>query len=38
MTGKVVTFLTGRRIKYIVVLFWVLLVAAAGPLAGKLAC
>ncbi len=37
MTGKVVTFLTGRRIKYFVVLFWVLLVAAAGPLAGKLA-
>ncbi len=37
MTGKVVTFLTGRRIKYFVVLFWVLVVAAAGPLAGKLA-
>jgi putative drug exporter of the RND superfamily len=37
MTGKVVTILTGRRIKYLVVLFWVLLVAAAGPLAGKLA-
>ena len=36
MTGKVVTFLTGRRIKYLVVLFWVLLVAVAGPLAGKL--
>jgi RND superfamily putative drug exporter len=36
MTGKVVTILTGRRVKYLVVLFWVLLVAAAGPLAGKL--
>ncbi|HEY9482206.1 MAG TPA: MMPL family transporter [Micromonosporaceae bacterium] len=37
MTGKVVTILTGRRFKYLVVLFWVLLVAVAGPLAGKLA-
>ena len=37
MTGKVVTILTGRRVKYLVVLFWVLLVAVAGPLAGKLA-
>jgi len=36
MTGKVVTILTGRRIKYLVVLFWVLLVAVAGPFAGKL--
>jgi putative drug exporter of the RND superfamily len=36
MTGKVVTILSGRRIKYLVVLFWVLLVAVAGPLAGKL--
>jgi putative drug exporter of the RND superfamily len=36
MTTAVVTFLTGRRIKYLVVLFWVLLVAVAGPLAGKL--
>jgi len=37
MTGKVVTILTGRRIKYLVVLFWLVLVAAAVPLAGKLA-
>ena len=36
MTGKVVTILTGRRIKYLVLLFWLLLVAVAGPLAGKL--
>jgi RND superfamily putative drug exporter len=36
MTKSVVTFLTGRRTKYVVVLFWVVLVAVAGPLAGKL--
>ena len=36
MTKSVVTFLTGRRMKYAVVLFWVVLVAVAGPLAGKL--
>jgi len=36
MTKSVVTFLTGRRAKYLVVLFWLVLAAAAGPLAGKL--
>src|SRR5262245_31343324 len=36
MTKSVVTFLTGRRMKYAVVLFWVVLVAIAGPLASKL--
>jgi RND superfamily putative drug exporter len=36
MTTAVVTFLTGRRTKYLIVLFWVVLVAVAGPLAGKL--
>jgi RND superfamily putative drug exporter len=36
MTKSVVTFLTGRRTKYVVVLFWVVLAVAAGPLAGKL--
>jgi RND superfamily putative drug exporter len=28
--------IVGRRTKYLVLLFWVLLIAAAGPLAGKL--
>jgi putative drug exporter of the RND superfamily len=32
MTG----FVTGRRTKYVVLLFWLVLVAVAGPLAGKL--
>src|SRR5439155_13925235 len=32
LTGAV----TGRRIKYLVILFWLVMVAVAGPLAGKL--
>jgi putative drug exporter of the RND superfamily len=28
--------ITGRKLKYVIVLFWLLVVAAAGPLAGKL--
>jgi putative drug exporter of the RND superfamily len=28
--------ITGRRIKYLVILFWLVVVAVAGPLAGKL--
>src|SRR5215467_14205953 len=36
MTKSVVTFLTGRRMKYVVVLFWVVLAVSTGPLAGKL--
>src|SRR5689334_4900548 len=36
MTHSVATFLTGRRMKYLVVVFWLLLVAVSGPLAGKL--
>ena len=28
--------MTGRRVKYAVVLFWLVVIAAAGPLAGKL--
>jgi RND superfamily putative drug exporter len=36
MTRSVARAITGRRIKYLVILFWLVVVAAAGPLAGKL--
>jgi len=36
MTGAVVSLITGRRIKYLILLFWLVVVALAGPLAGKL--
>jgi putative drug exporter of the RND superfamily len=36
MTRSFASALTGRRIKYVVVLFWLVVVAVAGPLAGKL--
>ncbi len=36
MTKSVAGFITGRRIKYLIILFWLIVVAVAGPLAGKL--
>jgi RND superfamily putative drug exporter len=36
MTRSVASILTGRRIKYVIILFWLVVVAVAGPLAGKL--
>jgi putative drug exporter of the RND superfamily len=36
MTRSFAGALTGRRIKYVVILFWLVVVAVAGPLAGKL--
>jgi putative drug exporter of the RND superfamily len=36
MTRSVTSVLTGRRIKYVIILFWLVVVAVAGPLAGKL--
>ncbi len=36
MPSSIAGFLTGRRMKYVVLLFWLVLVAVAGPLAGKL--
>ena len=34
--GRLVAFVCGRRSKYLVVVFWILVVAALGSLAGKL--
>jgi putative drug exporter of the RND superfamily len=34
--GRVIAFVCGRRTKYLVVVFWILVVAALGGLAGKL--
>src|ERR1051325_3640804 len=34
--GRLIAFVCGRRTKYIVVVFWILVVAALGGLAGKL--
>jgi hypothetical protein len=34
--GRLIAFVCGRRSKYLVVVFWVLVVAALGGLAGKL--
>ena len=36
MTGSAARLLTGRRTKYLVLVFWLVMVALAGPLAGKL--
>ncbi|HEY3009318.1 MAG TPA: MMPL family transporter [Micromonosporaceae bacterium] len=36
MTRSVVNVITNRRIKYVIILFWLIVVAVAGPLAGKL--
>jgi putative drug exporter of the RND superfamily len=36
MTGTAARLLTGRRTKFLVLVFWLVLVAIAGPLAGKL--
>ena len=34
--GRLIAFVCGRRSKYLVVVFWILVVAALGSLAGKL--
>jgi putative drug exporter of the RND superfamily len=34
--GRLISFVCGRRTKYLVVVFWILVVAALGGLAGKL--
>ncbi len=34
--GRLIAFMCGRRSKYLVVVFWILVVAALGSLAGKL--
>jgi putative drug exporter of the RND superfamily len=36
MTGSAARLLSGRRTKFLVLIFWLVLVAIAGPLAGKL--
>ncbi len=36
MTRSVAGLITGRRIKYVIIAFWLVVVALAGPLAGKL--
>ena len=36
MSNAVTRVIVGRRTKYLVLLFWVIVVAALGPLAGKL--
>ncbi len=36
MHREIAGLLTGRRIKYVVLLFWLVLLAIAGPLSGKL--
>src|SRR4051812_9865711 len=36
MTGSAARLLTGRRTKFLVLVFWLVVVALAGPLAGKL--
>jgi RND superfamily putative drug exporter len=36
MARSVVGVITGRRIKYLIILFWLVVVAVAGPLSGKL--
>jgi RND superfamily putative drug exporter len=36
MTRSVASAITGRRIKYLIILFWLVVVGVAGPLAGKL--
>jgi putative drug exporter of the RND superfamily len=36
MTRSVASLITGRKLKYVIILFWLVVVAVAGPLAGKL--
>ena len=36
MTGRIAGLLSGRRTKYVVAVFWLIVVAVLGPLAGKL--
>ncbi|WP_446220509.1 MMPL family transporter [Micromonospora sp. IBHARD004] len=36
MTRSVASLITGRKTKYLIIVFWLALVALAGPLAGKL--
>jgi RND superfamily putative drug exporter len=36
MSRSVASLITGRRTKYLIIVFWLALVALAGPLAGKL--
>ncbi len=36
MHKSVASLITGRRMKYVILLFWLVVVAVAGPLAGKL--
>ena len=36
MTRSVVNIVTNRRIKYLIILFWLIVVALAAPLSGKL--
>ncbi|MEN3304334.1 MAG: putative drug exporter of the superfamily [Micromonosporaceae bacterium] len=36
MARSLVGVITGRRIKYLIILFWLVVVGVAGPLAGKL--
>jgi RND superfamily putative drug exporter len=36
MTRSVAGLITGRRIKYVIIVFWLVVAAVAGPLAGKL--
>ena len=36
MTRSAASLLTGRRSKFLVLVFWLVLVGIAGPLAGKL--
>ncbi|MDT5038711.1 MAG: putative drug exporter of the superfamily [Micromonosporaceae bacterium] len=36
MTRSVAGLITGRWIKYVIIAFWILVIAIAGPLAGKL--
>jgi len=36
MTRSVASIITGRRLKYVIILFWLIVVGVAGPLAGKL--
>jgi len=36
VSRSIANVLVGRRTKYLVLLFWLVVVAAAGPLAGKL--
>ena len=36
MTRSVASVITGRRVKYLIILFWLVVAAVAGPMAGQL--